>query len=65
MILKILAMGPMTDEQIVNRFASMNIAASPSGIRSRRAELVRAGKVVEHGESTTAAGNVCSVWRLP
>jgi hypothetical protein len=55
----------MTDEQIVNRFASMNIAASPSGIRSRRAELVRAGKVVEHGESTTAAGNVCSVWRLP
>lgn len=64
MILKILQMGPMTDEQLVERFASMDIAASPSGIRSRRAELVRAGKVVEDGESKTRAGNTCSVWRL-
>jgi hypothetical protein len=54
----------MTDEQIVNRFASMGIAASPSGIRSRRAELCRAGKVLEVGESKTAAGNTCSVWGL-
>jgi hypothetical protein len=64
MILNILKMGPMTDEQIVNRFASMGIAASPSGIRSRRAELCRAGKVLEVGESKTAAGNTCSVWGL-
>jgi len=54
----------MTDEQLVERFASMDIAASPSGIRSRRAELVRAGQVIEDGESKTRAGNTCSVWRL-
>jgi hypothetical protein len=54
----------MTDEQIVNRFASMGIAFSPSGVRSRRAELCRAGRVVEHGETRNAAGNLCSVWRL-
>lgn len=64
MILKILEWGPMTDEEIVNRFASMGIAFSPSGVRSRRAELCRAGRVVEHCETRNAAGNLCSVWRL-
>jgi hypothetical protein len=38
---------------------------SQSGVRSRRSELVRAGKVVDSGEKgTTAAGRACTIWRL-
>jgi hypothetical protein len=61
----------LTDEQLRDEWA---IAAnrvmgwppiSDSGLRSRRSELVRAGKVVDSGEKgRTAAGRACTIWKL-
>jgi len=52
--------GPMTDEQIAAKFA---FAVSPSGLRSRRAELVALGMVRWSGTfGKTASGGKCRIW---
>lgn len=64
-ILNILKMrGPMTDEQIFEQW-DMNISGhvSPSGLRSRRAELVRQGLVHNTGlTQANATGRKCTIW---
>lgn len=63
--------GPMTDEQIAEAWERMvTIAAwpkgSPSGLRTRRAELVDRGEVVDTGRTAqTKAGRRTTVWALP
>lgn len=60
---------PMTDEDLIDRYyahASVGGApnASPSGIRSRRAELVARGLVADSGErSKLASGRSAIVWK--
>lgn len=57
--------GPLTDEGIAFWFAHLpRVDSSPSGLRSRRSELVRMGFVVEGGTGETAAGRNCTIWRL-
>lgn len=60
---------PLTDEKLIEKYALWRLhhvwpMQSPSGIRSRRAELVRLGLVVADGEGRTAAGRKCSKWRV-
>lgn len=61
---------PMTDDELVDafdRFASSNgwKLASPSGIRSRRAELVAAGLVKDTGERRKSwSGRQSIVWTV-
>ncbi len=51
--------GPMTDEQIL----ALNLGLSPSGTRSRRAELVERGYVKDSGrKDKTASGRNTIVW---
>jgi hypothetical protein len=62
--------GPASDEDINAYY--FNLAelfewppVSPSGLRSRRAELVKLGKVVDTGERTkTASGRSTILWEL-
>lgn len=55
----LLTIGPMPDEELV---ASVNL--SPSGARSRRAELVSMGLVEDSGETAvTSTGRRAIVWR--
>lgn len=62
--------GPATDEEIERYY--FNLAqlfdwpsASPSGLRSRRAELVALGKVYDTGErGKTASGRATAIWEL-
>lgn len=44
------AMGPMTDEEIAAALAKHHWAVSPSGARTRRAELVDMGLVADSGQ---------------
>ncbi len=63
-ILALLRFGPMTDEDIY-RSLSVQIATSPSGARTRRAELVARGKVRFSGEyGETASGRRTRRWAL-
>ena len=65
------AAGPSTDEAVVafyrreaGREGSLLPRQSESGIRSRRAELVDAGLVVDTGEKrATVSGRPSTVWR--
>jgi hypothetical protein len=68
--LKILRLyGPCIDEKIELMYRGFQERGEfpmrrPSGIRSRRAELVRMGFVVEGGTGKTAAGRACTIWGL-
>jgi len=68
-ILLLLSM-PMTDDQLIDAFYQFAAAngwkqASPSGIRSRRAELVAAGLVKDTGERAKSwSGRQSIVWRV-
>lgn len=68
-ILLLLSM-PMTDDQLIDAFYQFADAngwkkASPSGIRSRRAELVAAGLVKDTGERAKSwSGRQSIVWRV-
>lgn len=58
---------PLTDEKLVEiytrQYKAMNLPRqSESGLRSRRAELARAEKIVEAGKGTTAGGRSCRSW---
>lgn len=54
--------GPMTDEQI---YPLVKHVCSPSGARTRRAELVALGKIAAHSESgRTQAGRRCTIWAV-
>ena len=60
----------MTDEQLVNAFnAAANAGfckpASPQGIRSARANLVKDGRIIaiENEFGTTSMGNRCHIWK--
>jgi hypothetical protein len=58
--------GPMNDEQLLERwkYQSPKLAAD-SGIRSRRAELVAAGRLEDSGERIKmTSGRMSIVWRL-
>lgn len=63
LILQLLrAHGPLTDEQLLELAAG---AGSPSGLRTRRSELVRDGLVIPAGYGTTRAGRRCLYWAAP
>lgn len=69
-ILEVLDAGPpATDEQIASRYQAAAAMqgwppVSPSGLRSRRAELVDMGLVEDSGlRGRTASGRACTVWR--
>lgn len=61
---------PKTDEELVDAFYQMADSngwkqASPSGIRSRRAELVSQGLVVDSGErAKLSSGRSAIVWKV-
>lgn len=70
-ILRILRIkGPLTDDQIWVIYGTMFERGrdiprpSPSGLRSRRSELVSMGFVVQDGEGTTVSGRRCARWRV-
>jgi len=57
----IVAAGPITDEAI---FARLTVKLSPSGARTRRAELVERGLVVDSGETAILPSGRRSIkWR--
>lgn len=55
---------PRTDEALYLYLKWVGVNVSPSGARSRRAELVTRGLVVRVGTSKTAAGRSCAVWSV-
>lgn len=57
--------GVLTDEEIAAYYAlGCRPLSSPSGLRTRRSELVAAGEVVAAGIGTTRSGRNCTTWRL-
>jgi predicted ArsR family transcriptional regulator len=54
--------GPATDDEIAARLDFCHI--SPSGLRTRRSELVRAGKVKACGTTTNSRGRSVTLWGL-
>jgi phage FluMu protein gp41 len=55
---------PLTDEEIF-KLISRRMEASPSGVRSRRSELVREGKVRDSGlRAKTRTGRRAIRWEL-
>jgi len=65
-VLDILARrGPSTDEEIAESAFRRDSQQSPSGLRTRRRELVDVGLVVDTGtRRPTKAGRMSIVWRL-
>ncbi len=55
--------GSRTDEQIAHVLALRGIIVSPSGARTRRAELVKLGKVEACGQTRNARGLKVTLWR--
>ena len=56
--------GPMTDEELLHQLHRDGVRCSPSGARTRRAELVRAGQVEDSGEvALTASGRRTIIWQ--
>ena len=69
-ILALLRTQPMTDEQLLDEYTSWANAmglklVSPSGLRSRRSELVEAGLVMDSSKRLPAkSGRAMIVWCL-
>jgi hypothetical protein len=58
-------LGPMTDETLVARYPADLPPQSPSGLRSRRAELVSRGYIRFAGQyELTDTGNRTRLWEL-
>jgi hypothetical protein len=63
-ILDLLSHRPFTDDEL-SRLLAYRMTVSPSGLRTRRAELVRLGKVVDSGERVRLrSGRRAIVWAL-
>lgn len=67
----LLTFGPLTDAQLVNRYDTLrryigqqygSIAQSPSGLRTRRRELVNLGYVDAVGQ-TSGPGRKHTIWK--
>lgn len=57
--------GPMTDEQLGDAARYAAFVVSPSGLRTRRAELVEAGIVTDSGRrARTTSGRKTIVWEI-
>lgn len=66
-VLRVLAWaGPLTDEELVEEYERPRVEPlpeqSPSGIRSRRSELVKLGHVEAVGQGRTGAGRRALRW---
>jgi len=53
----------MTDEQLVDRINEQKIKTTDSGIRSRRAELAKAGMLEECGKVPLRSGSNGRLWK--
>lgn len=59
----LISAGPATDEELLPRVRRVWPGATPSGVRTRRAELVDAGKVGDSGQRRrTSTGRRSIVW---
>jgi hypothetical protein len=57
--------GQMSDERLVELYHSYWDEGTDQGIRSRRGELTRRGKIFDTGKrGTTKYGRSCIIWRL-
>lgn len=57
--------GPMWDQEIIARYAIAWADFSPSGLRSRRSELVKRGLVEDSGmRETLPSGRKSIIWRV-
>ena len=64
-IVRILQMGPATDERIADRYLAQYGLTSPSGLRTRRHELVEMGRVEWTGDTAKlTTGRQGRVWKL-
>jgi len=64
-VLGLLKIGAATDEELSNRAMAHGIRISPSGLRTRRCELVDLGLVVDSGvRVTTGTGRKAIVWAV-
>lgn len=59
----LLRFGPQTDDELRKHFILAKIAHSPSGLRTRRAELVKAGWLRDSGNKRDSmSGHPSTVW---
>ena len=57
--------GPMSDEMLLSVASAENVGQTPSGLRTRRSELVEAGLVVDTGrKGKTSTGHSTIIWDL-
>lgn len=57
--------GPLSDYSLIHAAKARHFDVTPSSIRSRRAELVREGKVRDSGnQESTGRGRTARVWTL-
>ena len=65
LVLCVLEGGPKTDEELVDMFDVLGWKGTPSGIRTRRNELWKLGKIANTGETRkTRSGRAAIVWGL-
>lgn len=62
-VLALFVSGPATDEQLWDRTFSRSVRISPSGLRTRRSELVAVGLVRDTGrKERLSSGRMAIVW---